>query len=394
MGLIAVAIAAGIGPMTAERSDHRPAALRPVVQGTVETPVRNFLDTRARALLDGNQYGWLAGIELDKQLLAEQRRIYRNLRRMRTVHYAYRVLRIAHDTSELRVTVAVEYCFVNAGCYPPESEAVLRFRRAGGSVIMTGYTPFGEVRPWEVSELAVSVGRRVIVAAQPRYRRSIDRLRIWADRAAARAERFSPRDITLSRPVIFIGRPGNDSTMWYGMGLEDVDDGLSYVLSGSAGERTRAVDHMFRGDRMRKLSPHLFQWHVGLGAAELDINVEDLLAGQFATGIAYHLAYGVLPGGSDPEGWSLADDLKSVLAAWNGELESFYPTGGDDSAWDVAAWALVYRLIHKYGKSDFIAFYEAVARKGVPLEAAVPRHLGKPLKVVQRDLIRYLRSLT
>ncbi|HEX2419932.1 MAG TPA: hypothetical protein VHJ83_17700, partial [Micromonosporaceae bacterium] len=250
--------------------------MRPNPQETVEPLLREFLDARARALLTGNEFGWMVGLETDQQLFAQQRRIYRNLRRMKTVHYAYQVRQVAQDRLGLRVTVAVEYCFGNPGCIPPESEAVVRFRRTGDRVVMTGYTPFGEVRPWEVSELAVSVGR-VIIAAQPRYRRLIDRLRIRVDRAAARAERFAPR-IVMSQPVIFIGRPGKDSTRWYGDGLEDVDDGLSYSLGGQDSGRILTVDHMFRGDRARELSLHQFQWHLGLGAASLDANVEDLWA--------------------------------------------------------------------------------------------------------------------
>lgn len=396
-GLVAVAMAAGIAPMTAEPSERRPVsdpASRPTPAPTAESLVRTFLDARARALLAGNEHGWLVGLDADRELLAGQRQIFGNLRRMKTVHYAYRVLRVVEETSGLRATVAVEYCFANPGCDPPESEAVVRFRSVRDGVVMTGYTPFSEVRPWEVGRLAVSVGRRVILAAQPRYRGALGRLRVRADRAAARAARFGPRDITLSRPVIFIGRPGKDSTEWYGQGLEDVDDGMSYLPSGAVDEPIRTVDHLFRGDRMRKLSPYLFQWHLGLGAASLDINVEDLWARQFATGIAYHLAYGVVVGGSDPAGWQLGSDLKRVLAAWNGKLESFHPDGGDDSdAWDTAAWAAVYRLIHKYGRSDFIDFYNAVARDGVAVEAATREHLGKSVSRVQRDLVRYLRSL-
>lgn len=396
-GLIAVVLAAGIAPMTAGPSEPRPVShptSRPTPQPTAESLVRNFLDARATALLAGNEDGWLTGLDADRKLIVAQRQIFGNLRRMKTVHYAYRVLRVVEETSGLRATVAVEYCFANPGCDPPESEAVVRLRRVRDGVVMTGYTPFSEVRPWEVGRLAVSVGRRVILAAEPRYRGSLGRLRVRADRAAARAARFGPRDITLSRPVIFIGKPGKSSTEWYGQGLEDVDDGMSYLPSGAAEEPVRTVDHLFRGDRMRKLSPFLFHWHLGLGAASLDINVDDLWARQFATGIAYHLAYGVDVGGSDPAGWQLGSDLKRVLAAWNGKLESFHPDSGDDSeAWETTAWAAVYRLIQKYGKSDFIAFYNAVAREGVAVEAATRQHLGKPVSQVQRDLVRYLRSL-
>lgn len=356
--------------------------------------MRNFLDARARALLAGDQDGWLVGLDDDRELTTGQREIFGNLRRMKTVHYVYRVLRVVEETSGLRATVAVEYCFANPGCDPPESEAVVRFRRIRDGVVMTGYTPFSEVRPWEVGRLAVSVGRRVILAAQPRYRSSLGRLRARADRAAARAARFGPRG-TLSRPVIFVGKPGKDSTEWYGQGLGDVDDGMSYLPSGAAEVPIRTVDHLFRGDRMRRLTPYLFHWHLGLGAASLGINVEDLWARQFATGVAYHLAYGVVVGGADPAGWQLGSDPKRVLAAWDGKLENFHPNSGDDSeAWDTAAWVAVYRLINRYGKSDFIAFYNAVAREGVAVEAATRQHLGKSVNQVQRDLVRYLRSLS
>jgi len=355
--------------------------------------VREFLDARAGALLAGDEDGWLVGLDADQELVVGQRRIFGNLRRMRTVHYAYRALRVAEENSGLRATVTVEYCFGNPGCDPPSSEAVVRFRRVRDAVVMTSYTPFGKVRPWEVSRLVVSVGRRVILAAQPRYRGLLGRLRVRADRAAVRAARFGPRDITLSRPVIFIGKPGKDSTEWYGQGLEDVDEAVSYFLGGQAGQRIRTVDHMLRGDQMGKWPHLLLQWHLGLGAASLDTNVDDLWASQFATGIANYLGFSIVVGGADPAGWDLGSDLKTVLAAWNGDLESFHSASGDDSAWDAAAWAAVYRLIHKYGKSDFIAFYNAVARQGVAVGVATRQHLGKPVSQVQRDLVRYLRSL-
>jgi hypothetical protein len=98
--------------------------------------------------------------------------------------------------------------------------------------------------------------------------------------------------------------------------------------------------------------------------------------------------------GTDPAQYDIQSDLRTYLKTWDGTLSRLEPHDGDSQAWDTAAWATVYHLIHKYGEKRFIAFFNAVARDREDYGPAAQKHLGNSLKSVESDLLSYLRGLS
>jgi hypothetical protein len=352
--------------------------------------IQASLDARARALLAGDERGWLAGLDSGRRLRAGQRRLYRNLRNLSVADYSFRLRDVERSGGRVRATVAVGYCFGDPRCDAAESEAMVVFQRRGDRMLMLDYTPVGQIRPWEVSRLEVSVGRRVIVAAQPGHADLADTVRARADRVARHADRFGPLDGTRFRHLIFVGSPEADSVDWYGKGLRDVDTAASYRLTPRGDYRILAVEHVVRGDRAGGLSLSLLGWHLALGAASIGASEPHLSARQLGVGIAEYVAAGFSGSGGGPP----ARPLRAVLKTWDGDLERFYPGGrGDPAAWQVVSRVVVDRLIDRYTTARFIAFYDALARHDVDLEKVAPERLGAPLAQVEADLVGHLRGL-
>ncbi|MGH3646548.1 MAG: hypothetical protein ACRDTM_05165 [Micromonosporaceae bacterium] len=351
--------------------------------------VKRAVDARAKALLAGDEKGWLAPLDSgNKKLVADQRRIFQTLREMEISRYAYHV-GLSSGKNLTSAVLKISYCFGNDKCQlMPESEAVISVREDKRGLAITKYTPRGAVRPWEVSELEVEVGRRVIVAAQPKYAHKLGTYRKLADRAAVHADRFAPVD-TAGKYVIVVGSSGDNADQWYEEGIGEVKRGLSYDLWTAGEAEIGAVDIVIRGDKLKGDELRfVLDWHLGNAAAATGMVENEYW--WLVTGISIYMG----EGREDPGLFVVADDLRTYLKTWDGHLDRFYPSGNQSDAWSTAAWATVYRLIDKYGEKRFAAFHNAVARERVDYEDAAEKHLGRSLDKVQTDVVNYLRSLT
>ncbi|MFD6731253.1 hypothetical protein ACFWDZ_09130, partial [Micromonospora aurantiaca] len=128
-----------------------------------------LLDRQAAALVGADRAGFLAVAEPAARPALSRR--YAALRALRVT-----VWRPAADgvpeavegrPGEWRQTVTVGYCFVVPDCAPSTVELGARWRLAGEEPRLTALEPSeadpAGVRPWQMNDLAVTVGKRVVV---------------------------------------------------------------------------------------------------------------------------------------------------------------------------------------------------------------------------------------
>ncbi|MGH3655245.1 MAG: hypothetical protein ACRDUA_01165 [Micromonosporaceae bacterium] len=328
------------------------------------------------------------------ELVAEQRRLFRQLTDMGVDSYGYlleNTIGLPGQSKVLTASIRVRYCVGAEKCRPPDSEALLSLREDDGKLLITRYQPRGDLlRPWEVSDLRVENGRRVVVAASPRYADRLATVRREADRIAAYADRFGPQDGSMGKRLIFLGVPGTSAERWYLGSLEKTDFAVSFKPEDFDEPRLAAVEHVIRADQVGAGGLRdVLSWHLGYGAAHTATTSPGYEHWVLREGIATYVG----EQRRNPADHVIEKDLRLVLKGWKGDLSDFGLGSGAFRAFQTGAWVVVHRLIDRYGEKKFIAFFNAVARQGDSYEAAAEEHLGRDLEKVQKDVLRHMRSL-
>lgn len=207
--VVLAATAVGLWP-----SDQEPATAVPAPSVSAAPPapvevddftqVRALLTAQNKALLAGDEAGWLAPV--DKKLHSRYRTIFRNLR---ALDITSADMGIDGDLTGKGATrtakVGLSYCFSGTQCPayrldptagPPKLINKVTWTARDGSWVITksaasGVENYLQPAPWENTALTVARGKRVIVAGPKSQAANIKRVLPLAEKAATVGDRYA-----------------------------------------------------------------------------------------------------------------------------------------------------------------------------------------------------------
>ncbi|MEU1839285.1 hypothetical protein [Micromonospora chersina] len=376
LGLVLVLVACGVPGVLllglVRDAAGRPAAGRDDPGTAAERQLRARmaaqLDRQAAALLDGDRAGFLAVAEPAARPALTRR--YAALRALRVTTWRPVAdgVPAADDRrpGEWRLTVTVGYCFVVPGCTPGTVELGTRWRVAGDAeprltaVEESRATPAG-ARPWEVSDLAVAVGKRAVVATTPALRAKLPGLLAQAEAAATVADLYAvaapPPDRYL---VYYAGRA--EWQRWYGGGRPKWTAGYAVGVGGGHHDvvlNAQSLTPSGVDDLLRHELTH---------AASLpDGGYADRSSWWLVEGLA---EYAGADGQPVDRYDGLAEARKLVRGGWNGRLDALAPA--DDASDDRVGGAYgigylaVHHLVDRFGEQRVLDFFRAVVHERRP----------------------------
>ncbi|MFE9693901.1 hypothetical protein [Micromonospora sp. NPDC005806] len=398
--LVLVLVACGV-PGVLQLGLVGDAAGRPAAGPTDDPAARRLgqrmtaqLDRQAAALLGGDRAGFLA--VADPAARPALIRRYAALRALRVTVWrpAAEALPTAVDgrPGEWRLPVRFGYCFVVPGCTPGTVATGTRWRLAGEeprlvAVEESGAKPAG-ARPWEVSDLAVAVGKRTVVATTPALRARLPGLLAQAEAAAKVADLYAVTGLPPDRYLVFYaGRA--EWQRWYGGGRPKWTAG--YAVGVGGGRHDVVLN-------AQSLSPtgvdDLLRHELTHAASLPDRGYSDRSSWWLVEGLAEYAGADGQPVGRYD---GLAEVRKLVHGGWNGRLDSLAPA--DDAADDRVGGAYgigylaVRHLVDRYGEQRVLDFFRAVVHEHRSVDAASDKVFGDPWSALHDDCLRYVRAV-
>ncbi|SCL63660.1 hypothetical protein GA0070606_3833 [Micromonospora citrea] len=352
------------------------------------------LARQSTALIGGDRAGFLAVAEPVAH--PDLRRRYAALRALRVTTWqagaADLPAPVEGRPGEWRLLVEFRYCFVVPGCRPSRLLAVTRWRAREERPRLLAVEPSrsAEVgaRPWEVSELAVAVGPRTLVATTPALRGRLPGLLAQAEAAATVADAYAVGDRKPDRYRIFYaGRAewkrwyGGDRPRWTGGYAVTVGGGHHEVVLNADGLASGGVDDLLRHELTHAASlPE--RGYPGKGTWWL------------VEGLAEHA-------GADGQPVDRYEGLTEVRrlakGGWGGRLDSLTPA--DDAPADRVSgsygisYLAVRHLVDRFGPERLLAFFAAVVHERRPLADAAEAIFGEPWGALHDECVAYVRAV-
>ncbi|SCL13948.1 Peptidase MA superfamily [Micromonospora rhizosphaerae] len=352
------------------------------------------LDRQASALLTGDRAGFLAIAEPTARAALTRR--YAALRTLRVTVWRPESdgvpTPVDGQPGEWRLPVAVEYCFVVPGCTPSTVLIGTRWRAAGEqprlvAVEESRSTPAG-ARPWEVSDLAVAVGKRAVVATTPALRAKLPGLLTQAEAAAKVADLYAVGGAPPDRYLVFYaGRA--EWQRWYGGGRPKWTAGYAVGVGGGRHDVVLNAQSLVPGgvdDLLRHELTH---------AASLpDRGYSDQANWWLVEGLAEYAGADGQPVGRY-EG--LAEVRKLVRGGWNGRLDGLAPADGaaDDRVGGSygVGYLAVRHLVDRYGEQRLLDFFKAVVHERRSADEASEQVFGERWSSLHDDCLSYVRAV-
>ncbi|MDP9798001.1 hypothetical protein J2S43_006513 [Catenuloplanes nepalensis] len=362
------------------------------------------LQAQAAALLAGDENGFLAPVaEGGTELTRDLRRRFETLRAMQVTAWSEEMIGAPTPVTgkggrdEWRVVVDLRHCFVVPECTVDGLRAETRWVETPAQGLrMVAFAPSeaeeNGPRPWEVTNLTVSVGARTVVGVTPKYARRLPELQKQAEAAALLADRYVRGDAgPVDRYRIFMA-DGKEWQRWYGG--EDLEWAAGFAVpTGEA--RLDVVLNLsempedFIDDTLRHELAHV----ATLRGADYS---DDDDSWWMIEGIADYV---------DELGVPVSEyDEADLVARYAGEVDMkdgvvVPPPDADTEDWQVAArygvgYYAVRRISERFGEPAMLAFFDAVVRDGKTLKDAAPATLGKDWDDVNRDCLAYLEEVT
>ncbi len=377
---------AGVPDAQAARS----TSPEPDLIGKPHDSIRSVLKAQRQALLSGNEVGWLNDVDPDVPgLLLAFRRIYRNLRAMGISAWDAEVThddRIPLATTTL--DVSVDYCFLLPACqpqakgqaHPPHTTLGITFGEKSGRVYVEGLNVPPVKRsdvlalPWEVSDLTVLLGNRVIVAAAPGVAGWAAQALPLAEKAAVVADRYSRWTPPPSRYIVYLAGHA-EAKMWLRGDLEATREvGVAQQLGSHDIQVVILLPEAATGGRLREVIQHEFGHVATLRGTEPDpatFASDD----SFVEGVAEYIAHA-----GEPVNTSRNASVRRFLKSdrWKGEVILPVYLDADDADVTTAKYGIGYLTVRyladKYGENLMLALRAGRARSS-HTRCRIPVHL-------------------
>ncbi|MCO1598858.1 hypothetical protein M8C17_27275 [Micromonospora sp. RHAY321] len=351
------------------------------------------LQRQSTALLGGDRAGFLA--VADPAAHTDLRRRFAALRALKLTVWRAEPsglpAPVVGKPGEWRLLVRFQYCFVTPDCRPSPVLIGTRWRENGDQPRLVALEESRSAetgtRPWEISDLAVAIGPRTIVATTPALRGKLPGLLAQAEAAAKVADGYvvagSPPD---RYRIFYAGRA--EWQRWYGGGRPQWTGGYAVTVGGghhevvlnAEGLASSSADDLLRHELTHAASlpergyPGRMTWWLVEGLAEL--------AGA---------------GGQPVDRYEgLAEVRKLVRGGWDGRLEGVTPA--DDAPAERVGgsygvgYLAVRHLVDRYGPQRLLTFFEAVVHERKALDVAAGEAFGERWSTLHDECVAYVRA--
>jgi len=310
---------------------------------------------------------------------------YRNMTAMRVSKARSSVSIPQRDTEPgyWKAELTIDLCFVAPSCREEQVTEQTRWTVGADGPELMSIVPAtdGGPRPWQVTELEVAHGDRILVAAPKQLADSLSRVLGEAKGAASVADSFSPRD-KLDYYRVFVA---DDKAWksWYG-GLKGAgaatitvsDTRTDVVLDGSELQAPDGdVPGMLRNQMTRATALR------GRHFAQGNWWLIEGLAGFAATG---------------PGAGALPAVKQYLRGQWDGKLPADVPDGVSGIELlrrHQIAFLAVKCLDTKHGRQGLLGFFDRVVKNKVSYESASLSILSaKPWATVEAECVSFIRN--
>ncbi|KAB1942320.1 hypothetical protein F8271_12845 [Micromonospora sp. ALFpr18c] len=351
------------------------------------------LRRQSSALLGGDRAGYLAVAEPAAH--TDLRRRFAALRALKVTVWRAEPsglpVPVVGKAGEWRLLVRFQYCFVAPGCQPSPVLIGTRWRENGDQPLLVALEESKSAetgtRPWEISDLAVAVGPRTIVATTPALRAKLPGLLTQAEAAARVADGYvaagSPPD---RYRIFYAGR--TEWQRWYGGGRPQWTGGYAVTVGGGHHEVVLNAEGLTSSGADELLRHELTH------AASLP---ERGYPGKLTWWLVEGLAEFAGAGGRPVERYEgLAEVRKLVRGGWDGQLDGVTPAD-DASAERVGGsygigYLAVRHLVDRYGSQRVLAFFKTVVHERRTLDVAARQAFGEQWSTLHDECVAYVRA--
>jgi hypothetical protein len=354
------------------------------------------LRAQAEALVKGDQEAFLAPADPAKRdLVSELTRRFKVLRAMGIGSYQQRISAAPDEdgTRAWRMETELSYCF-GQGCTLTDLPVETGWAYRSGKLLLTGLEDSAEdwngPRPWEVTDLSVKTGSRVVVAAAKANAWRLDEAVRAADRAAKVADSFAEWHPAPTRFVIFLAGPA-EWRKWYGKS-EPSWAAAWTVPVGTYESEVVVRTEVVRQSSLEDLLSHELTHVTSLAGDRDGVNSANW---WLIEGIADYAAFGTRPNSQYD---ALAPVRRFVQGGrFRNDVAVSPPTDSaaleDAAARYGVAFLAVRHLAEKYGKPKMLTFFGKVVHDDDSLDVASRAAFGTPWTTVNADCVRYVKTV-
>ncbi|GAA1804940.1 hypothetical protein HC028_03825 [Planosporangium flavigriseum] len=361
--------------------------------GLVRARLQALLDAQAAALLGGDEAGFLAPVDPGNSALRGD--LSRRFVVLRSMNIAGWTETLGGEPEAVeggwRAVVRIGYCFVVAGCEPVVIPVPTRWADAPGPprLVELGSSDASDLgpRPWEVSDLRVAIGSRVVVAATPRYADRVPALLAAAEKAAAVTDRYARWGPPPGRYLVYLAGP-EEWGRWYGVRQAQWVAGYAMPITVRHAEIVLNGQRV-AGDEVVDTLRHEFAHVVTLVDVHRDYSAQWWLV----EGVAEYVR---MVGRPLSEYELLSASRRYVRAGNPTGVPALTEPAASASAEDASgrygvAFLSVRRLAERYGEEKMLRFFDQVVRQGVAPQSAAAGEFGVDWGEITGDCAGYVR---
>ena len=357
--------------------------------------MKDLAAAQSEALIKGNEAAYLAPVDpANKALVAEHRKRFRVLRGLGMGQWTASINGTPSDDGyrTWRATITIGYCVGDASCKPVPLHMRSRWSYKGGTLRLVkldeSTVKDQGPRPWEVDDLQVKSGNRVVVAATSANARRLAATVRAADEAATIADQFAKWDTKPQRYVIFLAGPSNWKE-WYG---EEAPD---WAAAWAVPVDDHTTEVVVRTDRVPTSEMK------GLLTHELT-HVTSLAGARYTSGRQWWMVEGIADYAQflnrPVDAYDGLPAVRSMVRdGWDGRVDVTPPTESS-SLTDAAArygvgFLAIRHIADTYGQAKMLAFFGNVMHKGYTLDKAARNALGRSWSSLNSECAAYVRSV-
>jgi hypothetical protein len=351
--------------------------------------VAALLDRMSRALLRGDEPGWLE--DVDDSDAWGLRTVYANLRGLGVTRFS--MTTAVDDVSPVPASagVHIDYCLADGLCTgadaPARIDVTVHFSADGNRVRMGRWDGVQQPEPWLATRFTFAAGPRVIIAAAPPYVDRSAAVLSAAEAAATVADRFVAPGPPPGRYVIYLAGP-SEWTIWYGGAHGRIRDaaGIAVPTSGSMVDIALRIDRIRPADLRTVVQHEMSHVVTMLGTSPLP-DVPDVPVDVVAEGAAEYIAWA----GQPVSRYDRLDAVRTFVRGhrWDGRLDVIIRADQPESA--DARYGIGYLAMHclaaGYGEDRALWFAEDLLRRGMDFDHAARDALGQPWTVANAKTV-------
>lgn len=355
--------------------------------------IDDALVTQAAALLKGDQAGFLAVADPKSPAAKVLREQFASLRAMKIARWepAADALPAAVAGARWRALVEVDHCFVEPDCAPMSITYGTVWANTAAGVRLVGVEPsmssFDGPRPWEVDQLVVATGKRVVVATTPALRGQLKTVLAEAERAAVTADRYTVGGPPPAHYEVFYAGTA-EWKRWFGGGRPSWTAGYALPVGG------RQVDVVINAAAPQRNNLDDLLRHEMTHASTMPASGFPASAWWLVEGIAELAA----SGGAAPQSYEGIDDVRRLVRErnWNGPLQDLKIADGA-ADWEVAGaygigYLAVRHLAERFGEPDVLTFMKLFTHDRVSIDEASREVFGEPWSVLDDQCVAAVRA--